>query len=94
MGDQVKVKVLAVSLESRKIDLAVVGEPKHNVSGRAVKASRNAAFAEKEAKGGGAGRRSAKGHGKADAKPTAKTGDKPKAAKSGPKKPRRRAKKS
>ncbi len=94
MGDQVKVKVLAVSLESRKIDLAVVGEPIHNVSGRAVKASRNAAFAEKDAKAGGAGRRSATGGGKAAAKPAAKAGEKPKTAKSATKKPRRRAKKA
>ena len=94
MGDQVKVKVLAVSLESRKIDLAVVGEPKHNVSGRAVKASRNAAFAEKEANTAGASRRSAKGAAKSSAKPAAKKADKPKAAKSAVKKPRRTAKKS
>ena len=94
MGDQVKVKVLAVSLESRKIDLAVVGEPKHNVSGRAVKASRNAAFAEKEANTAGASRRSAKGAAKSSAKPAAKKADKPKAAKSAVKKPRRKAKKS
>jgi ribonuclease R len=93
MGDQVKVKVVAVSLESRKIDLTVVGEPKHNVSGRAVKASRNAAFAEKDAKAG-AGRSSTKNNAKGSTKPTAKAGDKPKTAKSATKKPRRRAKKS
>ncbi|MDP5207743.1 ribonuclease R, partial [Alishewanella sp. SMS9] len=44
MGDLVQVKVVAVNLEARKIDLAMVGVEHTKVSGRKVKASRNAAF--------------------------------------------------
>lgn len=44
MGDAVQVKVVAVNLEARKIDLVLVGEQRSTVSGRKVKASRNAAL--------------------------------------------------
>ena len=67
---------------------------RYYLANTAVKASRNAAFAEKEANTAGASRRSAKGAAKSSAKPAAKKADKPKAAKGAVKKPRRKAKKS
>ncbi|MFN3709841.1 MAG: ribonuclease R [Alishewanella aestuarii] len=50
MGDAVTVKVVAVNLEARKIDLVLVGEARTQVSGRQIKASKNAAFEEKLAR--------------------------------------------
>jgi ribonuclease R len=53
MGDAVTVKVVAVNLEARKIDLVLVGEARTQVSGRQIKASKNAAFEEKLARQAG-----------------------------------------
>ncbi|WP_419569610.1 ribonuclease R [Rheinheimera sp.] len=49
MGDLLEVKVLAVNLEARKIDLGVVGAPA-KVSGRKIKASKKAAQSPQEEK--------------------------------------------
>src|SRR5690606_37076357 len=73
MGDLLKVKVAAVNLEARKIDLVLVGEPKRFVNKADIKASKLAAGG-KAAKAGkaGAGKgggRGAKAPAKQDAKP-------------------------
>ncbi len=84
MGDLLKVKVAAVNLEARKIDLVLVGEPKRIVNKADIKASKQAAT------GSGAKR----GSGKA-AKAPAKTAEtRPKGARNitARKKPRRKAK--
>lgn len=83
MGDLLKVKVAAVNLESRKIDLVIVGEPRRIVSNEQIKASKQGA-----AKGG------KRATGKAASAP-AKAGEaKPKGARNitARKKPRRKAK--
>ncbi|HEX5793230.1 MAG TPA: ribonuclease R, partial [Rheinheimera sp.] len=66
MGDLLKVKVAAVNLEARKIDLVLVGEPKRIVNKADIKASKQAA-ADKGAKRGSA--KTGKAPAKADAKP-------------------------
>uniref|UniRef100_A0A486XMC5 Ribonuclease R n=1 Tax=Rheinheimera sp. BAL341 TaxID=1708203 RepID=A0A486XMC5_9GAMM len=83
MGDLLKVKVAAVNLEARKIDLVLVGEPRRIVSKEQIKASKQGA-----AKGG------KRATGKAASAP-AKAGEaKPKGARNitARKKPRRKAK--
>lgn len=59
MGDAVQVKVVAVNLEARKIDLVLTGVTRTNVSGRKVKASRNAAIEAKLAVKSGKGSKAA-----------------------------------
>ncbi len=90
MGDLLKVKVAAVNLEARKIDLIVVGEPKRVVNKADIKASKQAA----SANAGKAGKPAKRGSGKS-APAAAKGGDaKPKGARNitARKKPRRKAK--
>lgn len=85
MGDAVQVKVVAVNLEARKIDLVLTGVTRTNVSGRKVKASRNAAIEAKLAVKSGKGSKAAASKStKGSAK---KTAAKPKT--SAAKKPRR-----
>lgn len=50
MGDILQVKVAAVNLEARKIDLMIAGEPKRVVSKRAIKASKKDAVADNSKK--------------------------------------------
>lgn len=76
MGDLLKVKVAAVNLEARKIDLTIAGEIKSVVSKRAIKTSKKVAVTKATAKPE-KGRKNDKG---------------PKAAKSPAKKSRRKAK--
>ena len=72
MGDAVQVKVVAVNLEARKIDLVLTGVTRTNVSGRKVKASRNAAIEAKLAvKSGKSSKAAASKSTKGSAKKTA-----------------------
>lgn len=86
MGDAVQVKVVAVNLEARKIDLVLVGEAHTTVSGRKVKASRNAAIEAKLAPKTAKGAKAATGKAAAKA-PAKKSSAKAKAPAT--KKPRR-----
>ena len=90
MGDLLKVKVAAVNLEARKIDLVLVGEPKRFVNKADIKASKLAASG-KAAKAGKAGSGKSGGRG---AKVPVKQDAKPKGARNitARKKPRRKAK--
>jgi len=50
MGDLIEVKVLAVNLEARKIDLGIVGMEKRTTSNRKIKASKKATMTPAEEK--------------------------------------------
>ncbi len=50
MGDLIEVKVLAVNLEARKIDLGIVGMEKRTTSNRKISASKKAAMTPAEEK--------------------------------------------